>query len=241
MIPFHGSPAGNGAVPPPVASPSDPYAAPGEPNSLPRPPRVVAPPPAPPAVPRIAAHSEKLRSGVRRWRGEGTDPLVLIRSIARLSAPHLIVNRVRFQQPLPQKCRESCLWTWYPEEIAIQVSPRLISPALEPLTISVVPAAWGKDCLVVLFARQEPEILTSHLRRVIRGDEGSPAEPPSRILGFHFPTAARALFTHGTARLLDPLLSGLDAFLMEAERPGAWELYCSAEFAEKLRAVFARA
>lgn len=142
-------------------------------------------------------------------------PMYLLADFSKLSAP-----------PPDSLGKPTWLFNWMDDDVLPHCSPALIGPedAVDPY--GLIDRMWGEDAILCLFTKLPKPQLLVKLRAILRRDDGEKTTVPKGILGYCWPEAGRALLSSGGAKLIAPLTSIVEIFLLEAEPPDCWEVYC---------------
>ena len=196
----------------------------------------VVPQTPPPIAPRPAARAsytvETCDSGLTLCRGmvEAMGPAELAGLLQQTYPLYLTVDFKRLGLPAPEELvRPDYLFDWFDPAAAALISPIVVASADLPGWPALVSAGWGADALVCLFSRQERTSLRDHLRRSLRG-KARADDQAAGMIGFCWPSVMALLLSHGSKRLVQDLVGGIDAVLVELpDLPETWQIYGDGE------------
>ena len=191
-----------------------------------------------PRAPVAATYTvEPCDSGLTLCRG-GIEQIAPADLAASLAAPHRLFLIVDFRKlgmaRPPELVTASHLFDWLPPEAAEQVSPVVFGADECEAWRAIVEEAWGADGVICLFVRGDREALVHHLRRSLRAKTRR-EDAGGGMLGFCWPSVMSLLLAHGPPHLVDPLLEGIDAVLVELpDLPQTWQVFGRAKVADLL-------
>lgn len=140
------------------------------------------------------------------------------------------------QQPPETLTPEAVLFDWLPPEVALANSP-LFMPAASPEFAPLWEAGWGKDGIVILLSQLEPAEMYAHLKSALKlNAQGKPTTGTAGFMGICWPGILDSLLSNGSAGLIDGILQGVDAVLIEApDSPAGWQILAPSTFTETLK------
>jgi hypothetical protein len=209
---------------------------------------VAAPVPRSPAVGRppqgkLQFAKVKCHSPMTLFRGsESTPPPASVAWLLRQAFPmYLIADFSKLNLPLPEELEQpTFLFNWMDDDVLPHCSPVILSETDPVDPYAVIDELWSQDALMCVFTKLPKPALVKHLRAAMRRDDGESTAPPKGILGYCWPDAGRPFLSDGSAKMLDPLVNGIDAFLVESAPPDCWDVYCTNDSAKAVRAALSR-
>jgi hypothetical protein len=148
---------------------------------------------------------------------------------------YLIVDfrKLGIERP-PSLLSASYLFDWLAPPAAELVSPIVFAPGECEAWPAIVRDAWGNDGLICLFSRRDRDALVRHLRQSLRV-KAHREDGGGGMLGYCWPSVMAMLLAHGPPRLIDPLVEGIEAVLVELpDLPQTWQLFGRGKVAELL-------
>jgi len=183
---------------------------------------------------------EKCDSGLTLCRG-GNDqipPADLAVLLCQSCPAYLIVDFRNLGSPPPEElASRNYLFDWLAPEAAAVASPLLVGQDDLLTWPMLIEQGWGKDAVICLFSQQEKSAMLDHVRHVIRA-KPERGDTVGAILGFCWPSVASMLLAHSAPAMVQQLLAGIDAVLVELpDLPATWQVYGQARVADLLAEV----
>jgi pSer/pThr/pTyr-binding forkhead associated (FHA) protein len=215
---------------PPAESAQSPTVASVEPTAV----SLARPIPAAPAMvpPRSAGQltytAEKCASGLTLCRGacDQIPPQDVATLLCQVYPVYLIVDFRNLGTPRPEELESvDYLFDWLDAEAAEGVSPVVLAQTDFLAWPDLVAQGWGADAVVCLYSSLDKPAMLDHLRQALRakpqGDDMS-----GGMLGYCWPSVMSMLLAHSPRDLVDRLLSGTEAVLVELpDLPETWQLF----------------
>lgn len=186
----------------------------------------------------LRCEAETCATGLKRLEPMGGRhrPLDVLHILAQTSGPYVLANfstsgaEISLEMENPEY-----LLNWVAPEAVAVVSPIVLMPDDGDRIDRVVEEAWGKNALVCFFSRMNGEEMLGQLRDLVRHravEDGK--RQADSVLGYYWPTILAMMLSCGHASLVDPLMKGIDAVLIEAKVPGGWQIFVTPDSQHRL-------
>ncbi len=173
---------------------------------------------------------------VYKLKGDFPAPEELIELLAQLFKTYMVLDHNAIEMELPDDVIEpSHLFDWMPTEVALEISPVLLTQDDTRKFYNLIDPCWGKGVMVIIFSREEREPILSHLRDVIR-DRSPDITMSNRdtVLGCYSPDVMSSLLANYKADFVNHVIKNIDAVMIEStDDPEKWEIYARSEFGVK--------
>jgi hypothetical protein len=183
---------------------------------------------------------EKCDSGLTLCRGNNDQipPANLAVLLCQSCPAYLIVDFRNLGSPPPEElASRNYLFDWLPPPAAAVASPVVVGQDDLLTWPMLIAEGWGKDAVICFFSQQEKSAVLDHLRHVIRA-KPERQDTVGAILGFCWPSVASMLLAHSAPAMVQQLLVGIDAVLVELpDLPETWQVYGQARVADLLAEV----
>jgi len=177
----------------------------------------------------LHCEAETCATGLKRLQplGGRHRPLDVLHILDQTSGLYVLANLTVSGAEVPLEMENpEYLFKWLPPEAVSAVSPVILTSDDGGRIDRVVEEAWGKNALVCFFSRMNREEMLGQLRDLVRrrAVEDGKAQADS-VLGYYWPSILDMMLRCGHASLVDPLMKGIDAVLIEAKVPGGWQIF----------------
>ena len=180
-------------------------------------------------------------SGLMRFTSgnEATSTTEIAEKLASQGHLYAVVDFRRLGQKPPETLtQDAVLFDWLPPEVALENSPLLMlaaSPEFAPLW----EAGWGKNGIVVLLSQSETAEMYANLKKALKlNAQGKPTTGTGGFMGICWPGILDSLLSNGSAGLIDGIMQGVDAVLIEsADSPTGWQILAPVTFSDVMQEV----
>ena len=153
-----------------------------------------------------------------------------------LSPLHAVVDFHRGEADMPEAINApEYLLDWHPPETIADHSPVLLSPDGRDQMQSALDAVAGKDAALLIFSSLPTADLHGNLRALstVNPSTGKPSRPSS-LFAFWWPSLLNQMLQHSLPDMVDQIMAGNDAMLIETDDEGEWCLFGTEEFAKQV-------
>ena len=190
-------------------------------------------------APPEAYLTQTCQSGLTRFSGGADAPAApqFVQRLAQKGKLYAIVDFRRLGLKPPATLKpDAGLFDWLPPDLMLENSP-LFMEAAGPEFIPLLEVGWGRDAMVLVHGQAEPAEVFAHLKHALKlNPQGKPNIIPGAFLGICWPGILDQLLSNGSAGLIESLLQGIDAVLLEsAESPSQWQVLAREPFSEVLQ------
>lgn len=217
--------------PPPAAvSDNGPTLASAEPTAIsPVIPVPAAPPLAPPKpAGQLTFTVETCASGLTLCRGacDQIPPQDVATLLCQVYPIYLTVDFRNLGAPRPEELDTvDYLFDWLPPEAAEGVSPVVLAQTDFLAWPDLVAQGWGADAVVCFYSSLDKPAMLDHLRQAIRA-KPERDDMSGGMLGYCWPSVMSMLLAHSPRDMVDRLLTGTEAVLVELpDLPETWQLF----------------
>lgn len=174
--------------------------------------------------PRVSAEftAERTETGLWRYFVDASEltPADLIGRLTTAFPCTLIVDFSKIGAPPEEPPPHDALFDWLPSSAA-ERSPWIVPARSWPKLAEAFPALWGKNAVVLLFTRMDPEKLAKQLRSAVRFGDG--------IVGICWPKVLAPMLQHFRGEFAVKLLSGIELVMLELpDEPARVQLFALA-------------
>jgi pSer/pThr/pTyr-binding forkhead associated (FHA) protein len=179
----------------------------------------------------LRCEAETCETGLRRLQPISSRhrPLDVLHLLARTSGPYVVANLTMSGAQLDLDLgNPEYLLNWVGPEAVSVVSPVVLTMDDGDWIDRVIEGAWGQNALVCFLSRLPRGEMLQKLRDLVRhrtvDDEKKQSDS---VLGYYWPAVLDMMLRSGHSSLVDPMMHGTDAVLVEARTKGGWQLFVS--------------
>ena len=177
---------------------------------------------------KLTYAAEKCASGLTLCRGscDQIPPQDVATLLCQVYPVYLIVDFRNLGTPRPEEIEAvDYLFDWLPPEAADGASPVVLAQTDFLGWPDLVAQGWGADAVVCFYSSLDKPAMLDHLRQAIRA-KPQRDDLSGGILGYCWPSVMSMLLAHSPRGLVDRLLSGTEAVLVELpDLPETWQLF----------------
>jgi predicted component of type VI protein secretion system len=173
----------------------------------------------------------KMNSGPGNQAGIWT----MAQRLSGLSPLHAVVDFRRGEADLPEGIdTPDYLLDWHPPETIAQHSPVLLSPESRDQMQSALDAVTGNDAAMLIFSKLPTNDLHQQLRSLstLNPSTGKQSRPSS-LFAFWWPSLLNQMLQHSPPDMVDQIMAGIDAVLVETADEGEWCLFGTEDFVQQ--------
>ena len=183
-------------------------------------------PPRPPK--QLTYTAEKCPSGLTLCRGscDQIPPQDVATLLCQEFPVYLTVDFRNLGAPRPEELEDvDYLFDWLDAEAAAMASPVVLAQTDFLAWPDLVAQGWGADAVVCFYSSLDKPAMLDHLRQAIRA-KPQRDDLSGGIVGYCWPSVMSMLLAHGSRDLVDRLLDGTEAVLVELpDLPETWQLF----------------
>ena len=177
---------------------------------------------------KLTYAAEKCDSGLTLCRGscEQIPPQDLATLLCQVYPVYLTVDFHNLGTPRPEEIEAvDYLFDWVDPAAAEAVSPVVLAQTDFLGWPDLVAEGWGSDAVVCFYSNLDKPAMLAHLRRAIRV-KPQRDDVSGGIVGYCWPSVMSMLLAHSPRDMVDRLLSGTEAVLVELpDLPETWQLF----------------
>jgi len=155
--------------------------------------------------------------------------------LSGLSPLHAVVDFRRGEADLPEGIdTPDYLLDWHPPETIAQHSPILLSPESRDQMQPALDAVTGNDAAMLIFSKLPTNDLHQQLRSLstLNPSTGKQSRPSS-LFAFWWPSLLNQMLQHSPPDMVDQIMAGIDAVLVETADEGEWCLFGTEDFVQQ--------
>jgi len=153
-----------------------------------------------------------------------------------LSQMSAVVDFAKSGIPLPENLTEpNYLLDSLPAETIAQRSPVILSSDDRAGLQTVVTDGTGEDALIIIFSQSKADELHEHLKSLANSNPGTGGHAHGETLfAFWWPSLLGKILEHSEHELVEQIMTGIDAILVETADEDAWCIFATEDFAQQL-------